>query len=241
MLHKFFFLIFCTSMCVAMENAGLEFGDGPEYKKAFQTVFNAIQRDNKDEELAVATLEKFPHLAREFFKFDATWDKSTENFLLLSALYGLNKVAKKLIELKAPLGFAGKDQYLTPLMNAAYHGHEEICRMLIHAGANVNEKTTGTYGDRTALHNAAAKSNPNIVHMLLTSGAKVDPKDALQDTPLHTAARCNRVENAQLLLRAGADANAKRSDGDTPLTYAIANKNANMQKYLEDYDAKVCD
>jgi ankyrin repeat protein len=72
---------------------------------------------------------------------------------------------------------------LAPLLIAAHHGKVECCRMLLAAGADVNEAATS---GRTALLAAAANHHPHVVSLLLNeAGAAVS---GLGDRPLHVAA-----------------------------------------------------
>jgi hypothetical protein len=58
----------------------------------------------------------------------------------------------------------------TPLIIAAYHGHEDILNALLGAGANVNHIVSGN----TALTKAAEEGNESIVKILLAAGANVN-------------------------------------------------------------------
>ncbi len=84
--------------------------------------------------------------------------------------------------------------YRTALMHAAEHGHVEVMRALLSAGAEVDAQAVN--------HNDFAY-------------------DQTEDTALHDAARGGHVEAVTLLLEAGADPNRTNFDGMTPLHRAV--------------------
>ena len=59
----------------------------------------------------------------------------------------------------------------TPLHEASNHGYVDIVRLLIRAGADVNDPGGANCDGVTALHDAAANGHTNIVQLLLDSGA----------------------------------------------------------------------
>jgi ankyrin repeat protein len=59
----------------------------------------------------------------------------------------------------------------TPLMAAAQHGHLEIARTLVDAGADVNAARSEPERGRTALIDAAWGGYTDIVRLLLEKGA----------------------------------------------------------------------
>ena len=60
----------------------------------------------------------------------------------------------------------------TPLLNAAYFGHNEVCELLLDMGkANIEETTTD---GATALMGAATKGHASTVALLLSKGARVE-------------------------------------------------------------------
>ena len=79
----------------------------------------------------------------------------------------------------------------TLLECAAYHGHLEICELLIKHGANVNTKNDKGL---TPLHRVAAQRKKTTLK--------------------------KHIKICELLLKHGADVNAKNNDGNTPIFYA---------------------
>lgn len=80
---------------------------------------------------------------------------------------------------------------------AVYHGHTEIVRALIAAGANVN--------NGFPLHRAVLKERTEIVEILLSvPGIDVNKKDESNRTPLYRATQEGHTKIAELLKAAGA-------------------------------------
>lgn len=63
----------------------------------------------------------------------------------------------------------GRYDYDTALLRASRLGLDDIVKMLLHTGADVN--TQGVYGDESVLTNASSSGHENIVRMLLVWGA----------------------------------------------------------------------
>ena len=90
----------------------------------------------------------------------------------------------------------------TPLMAAAYNGHDQMVHELIRAGADVNRKNNIK---QTALHWASSRGHSNVVTTLAEAGANLNVQDEDGMTPLMEAAFCNFVNVVVELIRAGAD------------------------------------
>jgi len=67
---------------------------------------------------------------------------------------------------------------------AAQNGHSYTCKLLIDAGASVNQKNNQ---GRTALHWAAYKGHKEICKLLLVHGGDVSVKNNYNETPLDEA------------------------------------------------------
>jgi ankyrin repeat protein len=84
------------------------------------------------------------------------------------------------------------------LFHAAVGGHNEIAKLLISKGADVNAK--GGLMGGTPLDTAAKRGQKEIVELLIANGANVNAKNADGHTPLDWA---DDKETADLLRKHG--------------------------------------
>lgn len=107
----------------------------------------------------------------------------------------------------------------TPLGLAAYFGHEELAKVLIANGAEVNVPTNNGF-NVFPIHSAVAARNYNITKMLLDAGAAVNVKQQAGFTPLHAAAQYGDIEILILLLEHNADVDIRMEGGKLPADLA---------------------
>ena len=128
---------------------------------------------------------------------------------------------------------------MTALMFAIAKGHDEIIKLLLDNGADVNVDAHGT----TALTGAvAAERNIAVIKMLLDKGANVNyianPESGM--TALMFAAFKGHADIVKILLDKGADVNATGKDGMTALRMALlSDKSFAVIKMLLDKGASV--
>jgi ankyrin repeat protein len=161
----------------------------------------------------------------------ATSPVSDAQFLLLCQK-GTPAEIQAAIKAGANVNAYSEDEELNALMYAAIgNPHPETIRMLVNAGADVNE----TFGSRsnsgmTALMYAAEKNpNPEILIELVKAGADVDEKDLDGGTPLKYATVNRNEEVLKVLLKSGAHVNDKDHYGETVLHFASSNSSGWMK------------
>lgn len=98
---------------------------------------------------------------------------------------------------------------------AALHGRDDVLRLLVGAGCQVDapEKLLG----QSPLHLAAAAGRAGTVQTLLVLGAKPNAKDNQGDSPLFDAAAFGHAEAVTVLLKGGANPNQRGSNDSLPL------------------------
>jgi ankyrin repeat protein len=114
---------------------------------------------------------------------------------------------------------------------AIFFGHRDTARMLIDAGADVNEAATNAQ-KVAIIHSAAASGNVEMVRLLIEKGARVNVVQEGGFTPLHEAAAQDNRAMAELLIKAGADLTARTTNGETAADLATARKHPGMAAWL---------
>jgi uncharacterized protein len=118
-----------------------------------------------------------------------------------------------------------------PLGLAVFFGHEEVARLLLAHGADVN--ATSRNSQRvTPLHAAVARRDAAMVRELLKRGADPNAEQAGGFTALHSAAFHGDREIVELLLDHGAQPTKKTLDGKTPASLAIEHGNDAVAEIL---------
>ncbi|KAJ3604307.1 hypothetical protein NHX12_029048 [Muraenolepis orangiensis] len=158
--------------------------------------------------------------------------KYAVRLLYMSAKEGdLQKVIHLLVDGKDPnLLVEDELHQRSPLHAAAAAGHQEVCHMLLQAGANME-----MFDDKlkTPLMCAAENNRAEAVKYLLTAGAAVCHKDVQGSTCLHLAAKLGHNDVLQLLLtKAAKYINCQDDGGWTPVTWAIEYKHRSLVHLL---------
>ena len=102
------------------------------------------------------------------------------------------------------------------LMSACFEGFDGLARLLLNAGAHVNQSNEQGY---TPLIVAAMQGRESCVELLLDSGAEVDQHMTTEGaaTALLAAAQQGHVRCVSMLLAAGGRVNQANENGDVPL------------------------
>lgn len=98
------------------------------------------------------------------------------------------------------------------LTTALVFGHILVARVLIHAGATLDE-------DTDPMLIAAATGRADMIDMLLQAGAPIEPKHVIH-TPLFEASMRNHVDAVRALVAGGAPVESGDLSGHTPLMIA---------------------
>ncbi|KAK7114437.1 ankyrin repeat domain-containing protein 50-like isoform X2 [Littorina saxatilis] len=102
------------------------------------------------------------------------------------------------------------DRGETPLVCAARHGHTDVCRTLLEAGADVNFRCH--FNKQTALLVAVESSQRSVLEVLLGWGADVQLTDNVGITPLYAAVKGDNCGMVRQLIDAGCDVNIGSQD-----------------------------
>ena len=96
----------------------------------------------------------------------------------------------------------------TPLLAALARGHTEVAKLLIEAGANVNEASPK---GKRVIHLASESDNLELVRLLINKGAEFNATTKMGATPLHVACAKGRLDVAKLLLKCGSDIKSNKN------------------------------
>ncbi|XP_034027154.1 histone-lysine N-methyltransferase EHMT1-like [Thalassophryne amazonica] len=151
--------------------------------------------------------------------------------LYISAKQGdIQKVIHLLVDGKDPNYSMEGQNKRTPLHASAAEGHQEICHILVQAGANLD-----VYDEeqRTPLMVACQNNHLDTVKYLLRAGAAVSCKDLMGFTCLHLSAKLGHFDIVQhLLSKASKYINCQDKGGWTPITWAIEYKHKELVRLL---------
>ncbi|KAF4162854.1 hypothetical protein CNMCM6936_001486 [Aspergillus lentulus] len=130
----------------------------------------------------------------------------------------------------------------TPLQAVVRAENITMTRMLLSAGAHIDERPEGKYG-HTALQISAMVGNKRITEILLRKGVDVNAPAGVHcgRTALQAAAIHSDTTVLSILLRHGADVNAPPAlrEGETALQIAVAAGNSEGVRILLDANAAV--
>ncbi|KAM4745583.1 histone-lysine N-methyltransferase EHMT1a isoform 2-T2 [Anableps anableps] len=147
--------------------------------------------------------------------------------LYVSAKQGdLQMVIQLLVDGKDPNFLMEGHNKRTALHAAAAEGHQEICHMLVQAGANLDMFDEE---HRTPLMAACENNHLDTVKYLVRAGATVGHKDIMGFTCLHLAAKLGHYDVIDHLLnKASKYINCQDNGGWTAITWAIEHKHKEL-------------
>jgi ankyrin repeat protein len=101
------------------------------------------------------------------------------------------------------------------LMFVAMHGDEDLAKVLMAKGAQVNKP------DWTPLHYAAMTGQNEMIRLLLKNNAYIDTASENGTTALMMAARSNQIKCVRFLVEQGADPSLRNNAGLTAADYLL--------------------
>lgn len=142
-----------------------------------------------------------------------------------------NNVAlmKEYIRLGGNLDIQDKKGY-TPLIFAAYYGHEKLVSLLLKNNANPCLKDSR---GNTALMGAIFKGNVKVAYKLMKSSCTISQKNNAKQTALMYASLFGRKEIAKELMAKGSSAKEVDANGESAITVAKKQMNGEMVQVLE--------
>lgn len=115
---------------------------------------------------------------------------------------------------------------------AVFFRHEAVARLLLDAGADVNQRSQNTL--RVApLHAAVARGDLGLLQLLLLRGADPNLAQLRWLRPVHEAAASGNLAIVATLLMFDADPALRAEDGRSPADFARAGGHADLAARLE--------
>lgn len=144
-------------------------------------------------------------------------EANSRNGLHIAAGFGLDKIAKELLESGEYNVDSASKMGTTALIEAAAAGHQALLRMLLDKSVDLTRQNW--YG--TAIHCAAESGQSASISNLVNAGLDVDIRDSSGRSALHCATISGHPRAMQLLLDLGAQVDALTNQGYTSLRYAV--------------------
>ncbi len=152
----------------------------------------------------------------------------------ISAQYPYNEMVSLLLAHNADINAKDKSGY-TPLMAAAYRGHNAICNQLLDRQADANAVD---FLGRNVLHYIDGSLPAGTVKRLIAATKDLNNVEGFQQrTALMTLIQDHKTLAATLLIEAGAEVNAQNKLGQTALHYALKTNHPDIAKKLLDKKA----
>ncbi|KAJ5800625.1 uncharacterized protein N7518_002693 [Penicillium psychrosexuale] len=145
-------------------------------------------------------------------------------------------VVKLLLSCGADANGTGQDNFTSPLSLAAQYGQEDIVRLLLERGVDIDGQT-GWY--QTALIAACDKGYLNIVETLLNNNANINAESEIHGTPLAAASEAGHWKIVTFLLEKGATPSSQGNEGETALASAALQGQEDIVQILLDHHADV--
>ncbi|XP_018026394.1 ankyrin repeat domain-containing protein 17 isoform X3 [Hyalella azteca] len=125
----------------------------------------------------------------------------------------------------------------TALTLACAGGYDELVRLLLSRGANIEHRDKKGF---TPLILAATAGNVKVVETLLVHGANIEAQsERTKDTPLSLACSGGRFEVVELLLNRSSNKEHRNVSDYTPLSLAASGGYVNIIKLLLDHNAEI--
>lgn len=143
----------------------------------------------------------------------------------------MERIIRKKRSALAMLAVHGADG-CTPILLACKHGHLNLVRMLLKAGAKIDDRDRDPKRQGTPLHYAAWGGHLTIVQFLLLSGASLDELDIVGNTALLYAVYGGHRHVVEDLIRRGRSLHERNSKNHTVLLQASCGGHLDLVSWM---------
>eukprot|EP00833_Pecoramyces_ruminatium_P013063 jgi/Orpsp1_1/1187095/evm.model.d7180000055344.1 len=210
---------------------------------------NVDTEDKKgDTPLIIACKNNYNNIVKILIKNGANINKINKNGYIqpinISQKYDINyknymlgKFVSKTFEYEDNSKFKNEKGWgYSPLIIACEKGYQDIVRILIENGVDVNKENNN---EDTPLIIACEHGNQDIVRILIDNKADVNKENKNGDTPLIIACEKSNQDIVRILIDNEADVNKENKNRDTPLIIACKKGNQDIVRTLIDNEADV--
>lgn len=186
------------------------------------------------------------HPDRSYHLYAGTWDRNITPLMYIIRNHSQfnNDKIKEYICLNKDQVNKGSHNNYTPLMIAVIHNHEKIVKLLLDAGADVNQQNN--FYKNTALNELLLIHDyfypmKHIIKLLLNAGANPNIKNKHNFTSLMLLSHknCIKTDIMEWFIEAGADPNLDDEIGLSSLHREVRYKNINNLTLLLNHGANI--
>lgn len=157
----------CILYDYAIPNWGHHVRESPRAVESWEAIFSLLQ-DKRNISYGVYPWMDYSHVILED-NMEAT------QILHIAVHFGLSGLVQYVVDnYEVDLGNEPFDGRHPPLLRVAMHGYEEVVRILIEKGADVNLEHKYNYTGLTSLCMAVTYGHEGVVRLLLDNGAEID-------------------------------------------------------------------
>ena len=151
--------------------------------------------------------------------------------LTTAVVSGKLKIVSLLISYNLDVNVTTEKGLLSPIHLAGYHKHQDIMKLLIKSGANLNALDGAGYSPLTS---AVYHGNLEIVSLLIDYNLDINKADGNGWSPILIAASKGWNDIFSFLIKRGSDINSKEPNGWSTLNMCISRGEFKMVKLLID-------
>ncbi|CAH1780541.1 unnamed protein product [Owenia fusiformis] len=170
-------------------------------------------------------------------------DKTGKRAIWYAARYGHKEMAEWLLGAKGQeceVDYLDPASGCTPLFTGILANHADVCRMIIHAGADVNLRRLGfNENSESPLIKAIQMDNLEIVDMLCNSLCNMEAKTEDGLTALHYAVAYRRYDITEYLLENSVKIQAETHQGVTAMAISVEHFLPAMCRILIEFGYKM--
>jgi len=161
---------------------------------------------------------------------------NSSKYLINACLTGKIPVVKFLVQHGVDINRTNFFEKITPLFIVGEKGSEEMARLLVVQGADINKENEFR---ETPIFYACKSGNEPVVQCLIEHGADVNKMEEKGMTPLFYACSSGNLNIVKYLVERGADINQKNKFKKNPLFFACKNGNESIVRYLIELGADI--